>query len=112
MGLKRFAIGGLALTAYDKASKRRAQNASTELQRSCNRCGHEWYLSHKQAKEKAPKSSQMGLASFGSLVGNVKQRNAQASRLTALELKKQRVEAASACPGCGSQSYTEQVVAT
>lgn len=111
MGLKRLALGGLGLTAYDKASKRRAHNASTEPQRTCKRCGHEWYVSHKQAKEKAPTRSQMGTASFGSVVGNVKQRSAQAGRLTALELKKQRVEAVSACPSCGSQSYTEQVVA-
>jgi hypothetical protein len=53
----------------------------------------------------------MGLASFGSLVGNTKQRTAQSARLTALELKKQRIEATSACPSCGSQSFAEEVVA-
>ena len=89
----------------------RAHNASTELQRRCNRCGNEWYLSHKQGKEKAPKRGEMGLASFGSLVGHAKQRNVQAARLTALELKKQRVDAVAACPSCGSLSYPAQVIA-
>jgi ribosomal protein S27AE len=104
-------FGGASLAAYDAVKKRRAQQAGSEVKRTCSRCSTEWYLSHKQAKEKAPRGSQMGLASFGSLVGNTKQRTAQSARLTALELKKQRIEATSACPSCGSQSFAEEVVA-
>jgi hypothetical protein len=111
MGLKRLMLGGASVAAYDGVKKRRAQKAGTEVKRTCSRCSTEWYLSHKQAKEKAPSGFQMGASSLGSVVGNVKQRTAQSSRLAALELKKQRVEATSACPSCGSQSFAEEVVA-
>lgn len=79
--------------------------------RICKKCGTQWRLSSRLARERAPGQMEMlGRkleASGSSMTIGSRQRAADQLRLANAEAKKARVLSAAQCPGCGSSKFRE-----
>jgi ribosomal protein L37E len=86
-----------------------------EWRRTCRRCGRTWFVSQEAAREQAPDRAQMVAAKMyrAGKRGTLFTTRAAAAELEVhnLEAKAERVRAAGSCPGCGSQSYDQTLVA-
>jgi hypothetical protein len=76
----------------------------TELQRTCGRCGHVWYV---QADAKEIKQA-VGTGWATPLFG--KKRNELRAQRAQIELANAKVAEAGRCSGCGSSSFSETEV--
>ena len=85
----------------------------TELRRTCDRCGTDWYVTPKEAKMRAPSGLQMaGLkmqaaGNRGKLIGGKKKAMIAEQRIARAQATADRVEQIKRCPSCGSVSFTE-----
>lgn len=79
--------------------------------RVCSKCGTQWRLPTRVARERAPsRMEMMGRkmeAAGSSMTIGSRQRAANQLRLSNAEAKKERVLASAQCPNCGSSKYKE-----
>lgn len=109
------AVGLVGAAVYLVAEiKQGRADRGKEVERTCRRCGEVWYLDPKAAREKAPDRAEMGAAKMyraGKRASLLTTRASAAEmQVHNLEARTERVRARSACPKCGSSSYTETTV--
>lgn len=86
---------------------------TTELQRTCDRCGNVWYVTPKEAKLRTPNALQttglkmQSAGNRGKLVGGKKKAMIAEQRLARATAQADRVEQINRCSSCGSVSFTE-----
>jgi ribosomal protein S27AE len=104
----------LGIFVSNVSAARRPAKRASELQRTCSRCGTDWYLTATEARMRPPNRMEMtgqrmsaageGMSLFSSFRGR------ELQKLQRLEARKAAIEALARCPNCGSQSFTEQWV--
>lgn len=108
-GPPRYPVGDTEVTARQRLPAPRV----TEYQRTCDRCGHQWYITPKERKTRAPNGLQMaGLkmqsaGNRGKLIGGKKKAIIAEQRIARLQGQRDRVDQISRCSECGSTSFTE-----
>jgi ribosomal protein S27AE len=83
------------------------------MERTCKRCGTQWYVGKKAAKERKPGRLEMFGANsraVGDRLSGSGKRGAGELQLMNLQARAQRVEANNSCPNCGSGSFNERKV--
>lgn len=84
-----------------------------EMERTCKRDSTVWYVSVKQAKEKAPGRFEMAAANTRALGDRVSMSHKHVSgelHVANLEQRAERVRSSSQCPTCGSTSFRQRKV--
>lgn len=77
-----------------------------EVKRTCRKCGTVWYVTEKQAREKAPSDAQLAavrLQALGSL-------GRAGGQLGGLEAQRARIDALNHCSQCGSADFSGEFI--
>jgi len=94
------------------------RRGTAELERTCKRCGRQWYISQVDINsEAAAKAAGLGkvAARMGSApvvpgVGATRRQLKAELQVSRIEQREQAANKSRSCPNCGSQSYDEHVV--
>ena len=85
-----------------------------ELKRTCDRCGHVWYITPQEKRMRPPNKMQLAgqrmqiAGNKGKLIGGKKKAIAGELKLQRMLDKQARVEEIGRCGSCGSVSFTEE----